>query len=825
MRAWFPGRRFRLRRDPEREIDVMTKSETHGKFVRVGLAVAGSLAVAGGLWAVPPNDDCGQATAIAGAVTPFCTIGATTDGPELPPTCDGTPDSPFIADIWFSYVATVPGTVCVSTCGVVDFDTRLAVYTGACGQLTLVACNDDAPGCDLGSELTFSAMPGVAYRIRLGGYSSRGCGSLVVSQNTCATCPPSRHDCLTVGSPGCTDTDCCLTICAFDPFCCAVEWDVMCVDEASVSPACTGASYSCAGVESGVANDCAPYCLELAPFSSVAFDTSNATTDGPPTDCDYGKDIWYCVMAPGIGQLTASVSDAAFDPIVALYDVGANTAFDPDQLAEFLLQCGNARTDGDETITLRTTKAGAVYLIQVAGAASSLPGQMPGSGTGTLRVRFDVPLFSTGPTAPALYDAAGAGAFSLSDMGFATGRLAPGAPLAWFAQPFSLPGDSGLGTTWSVSELHISGCALGGSVGVADCVAACAPGGDDCAPPFVANETLNIILWTRSGSERPESGDQIASIALPFPQPNELVDSVPRNEDLVARFDPPLVLPTGDYYVTAYATNANPNVPSAIVWLTNATGEALPFLDSDGHPFVYRSNGFPQPGFAPYALDASSQLAQAAGLDPDKLYSQGFALLGGPSGFSSCQRASFKLDAAAAELRRAKSKTASLPASPQSAIQMLAQQIFVQNSAARGLLEETKKQLLETGDSEGDECVQFDVKRVVNKLTNSLPILDAAASTTATLIADQDVTSNELDAAKVQLTTLFKSAIALIELIEQQVSGCPPDFTHDGQVDAADLAILLGNWGGSGTGDLDEDGVISGSDLGILLGAWGPCGG
>jgi hypothetical protein len=33
----------------------------------------------------------------------------------------------------------------------------------------------------------------------------------------------------------------------------------------------------------------------------------------------------------------------------------------------------------------------------------------------------------------------------------------------------------------------------------------------------------------------------------------------------------------------------------------------------------------------------------------------------------------------------------------------------------------------------------------------------------------------------------------------------------------------LGNWGFYGLGDLNLDGQVNGADLGILLGAWGAC--
>ena len=52
---------------------------------------------------------------------------------------------------------------------------------------------------------------------------------------------------------------------------------------------------------------------------------------------------------------------------------------------------------------------------------------------------------------------------------------------------------------------------------------------------------------------------------------------------------------------------------------------------------------------------------------------------------------------------------------------------------------------------------------------------------------------------------------------------CPGDLNHDGMVDAADLASLLGAWG-SAAGDLNADGTTNAADLSILLGYWGSCG-
>jgi hypothetical protein len=51
-----------------------------------------------------------------------------------------------------------------------------------------------------------------------------------------------------------------------------------------------------------------------------------------------------------------------------------------------------------------------------------------------------------------------------------------------------------------------------------------------------------------------------------------------------------------------------------------------------------------------------------------------------------------------------------------------------------------------------------------------------------------------------------------------------PDLNGDGQVDGADLGLLLTAWSGEpgeSPADLNADGVVDGADLGELLTAWG----
>ncbi len=53
-------------------------------------------------------------------------------------------------------------------------------------------------------------------------------------------------------------------------------------------------------------------------------------------------------------------------------------------------------------------------------------------------------------------------------------------------------------------------------------------------------------------------------------------------------------------------------------------------------------------------------------------------------------------------------------------------------------------------------------------------------------------------------------------------NNCPSDLDGSGGIDAADLALLLGSWGGT-SNDLNGDNIVDAADLAILLGSWGPC--
>ena len=61
------------------------------------------------------------------------------------------------------------------------------------------------------------------------------------------------------------------------------------------------------------------------------------------------------------------------------------------------------------------------------------------------------------------------------------------------------------------------------------------------------------------------------------------------------------------------------------------------------------------------------------------------------------------------------------------------------------------------------------------------------------------------------------------DIPDECVPECIADLDGNGNVNGADLAILLGFWSLSGPADIDENGVVDGADLALLLGKWGDC--
>ena len=122
------------------------------------------------------NDLCSGAIIITNAsyTNLESTANASSFGDPVPDCVDG-----FGNGVWYQFTAPVSGQLTVDTFGS-DFDTGLAVYTGSCGSLTEIACNDDAGGDT--SQVTLLTTAGTTYSILAGGYSAHT-GNLVLHLN------------------------------------------------------------------------------------------------------------------------------------------------------------------------------------------------------------------------------------------------------------------------------------------------------------------------------------------------------------------------------------------------------------------------------------------------------------------------------------------------------------------------------------------------------------------------------------------------------------------------------------------------------------------
>lgn len=122
--------------------------------------------------AVPPSNDDFDGANLVVEPLPFGdavnTTEATTAGDD--PDCVGNGPT-----VWYAYTPTQDTRIESKTFGS-DYDTTLSVYTGSRGNLTQIACNDDAGSVQ--SRVVFDAVAGQTYFFMIGAYASGPGGNL-----------------------------------------------------------------------------------------------------------------------------------------------------------------------------------------------------------------------------------------------------------------------------------------------------------------------------------------------------------------------------------------------------------------------------------------------------------------------------------------------------------------------------------------------------------------------------------------------------------------------------------------------------------------------
>ena len=163
--------------------------------------------------APPANDACAGATALAIGPNAVSNIDACDDmqlASGLPPflaqtepdtACElfavGLDPDRLFNDTYYSFVPPSAGNYRFSTCDMASYDSKAAIYSGACGALTALACNDDGDMCTaFSTELNVTGLTGgTSYIVQLGGFNAPDVGTATMEVSE--TVPPS------LGTPFC----------------------------------------------------------------------------------------------------------------------------------------------------------------------------------------------------------------------------------------------------------------------------------------------------------------------------------------------------------------------------------------------------------------------------------------------------------------------------------------------------------------------------------------------------------------------------------------------------------------------------------------------
>jgi hypothetical protein len=152
----------------------------------------------------PPNDDCVNATPIAGnGFFNFDNTVASTDGAPNS-LCYKFGSSEIPTDVWYEWTCPANDSYHVTTCNLTSVDTKIAIYDGPSCAANMLDCNDDT--CGLQSEVFGSNLvAGNSYLIRVGTFPSAagGVGQFEVGPAV-PPMPPPNDDCINAEVlPGC----------------------------------------------------------------------------------------------------------------------------------------------------------------------------------------------------------------------------------------------------------------------------------------------------------------------------------------------------------------------------------------------------------------------------------------------------------------------------------------------------------------------------------------------------------------------------------------------------------------------------------------------
>lgn len=147
--------------------------------------------------AVAQGNTCGTATTITPnascSYTSGTTVGATYQSNAAN---GGTPScaSPGAPDVWYTFTAGSSGNFTIDTQTGTITDGGMSLYSGTCGSLTEIACDDDSSPNGLMPQITANLTAGTTYYIRFWAWGGTNTGTFGICVTTPPT-PPSNDNC------------------------------------------------------------------------------------------------------------------------------------------------------------------------------------------------------------------------------------------------------------------------------------------------------------------------------------------------------------------------------------------------------------------------------------------------------------------------------------------------------------------------------------------------------------------------------------------------------------------------------------------------------